>query len=69
MIRPPRLVSDDPGYVMECEEAMEFALNEIGDTAVDAGWSEDVVEEAHLRLAENRYRERRRMLQGGKDLA
>lgn len=59
MIRPPRFKPDHPDYVMECEEAMEFALNEVGDAAEAVGWGQEAVEAAMLSLAENRYMARR----------
>lgn len=55
MVRPPRFQPDHPDYALECEEAMEFALNEVGDLAQANGWAPDVVDAAMLSLAENRY--------------
>lgn len=55
MIRPPCLPADDPDYDIQCEEALDFAINEVGDAAIEAGWSEEAVEAAMMRIAESRY--------------
>lgn len=59
MIRQPRFNPDHPDYVLECEEAMEFALNEVGDLAEANGWTPEAVDAAMLNLAENRYMSRK----------
>ena len=58
-MREPRFPADHPDYVLECEEAMEIALNQVGDAAESAGWTQEAVETAMLSLAENRYMARK----------
>ena len=50
-IRPPRHDSDSRDRWLECQEAMEAAIQGVMDEAVAAGWSEAEVVTAVMELA------------------
>lgn len=50
MIDPPHLPDDHPDYGFECEQALDRAINDIGDAAVAAGWHDAAVDAALLRI-------------------
>jgi hypothetical protein len=54
MTRPPRLSSNHPDYVRECEKAMDFSFCEVGYLAEAAGWTPEAVDAAMLSLARKR---------------
>jgi len=54
MIEPPQLFDDHPDYAFECEQALERAVNEIGDAAISAGWNDAAVDAALLKIIRER---------------
>lgn len=54
MIQPPHLLDDHPDYAFECEQALDQAINDIGDAAVAAGWHDAAVDAALLRIVRDR---------------
>ena len=54
-IDPPKHPANHPNRVLECEEAMELAFQELARQAEAAGWSGDEVADALLSVAENHF--------------
>jgi hypothetical protein len=56
LIARPRLRGNHPDRLCDCEIVLEPAFESLADAAVMAGWSEDEVEAALLRLTQARIR-------------
>lgn len=54
MIEPPRLPDDNPDYVFECEQALDRALSDLSNAAIQIGWHDAAVDAALRRLIQNR---------------
>jgi len=53
VIDPPKRPTYHPDRHLDCQMAMEDALRDLADAAVEAGWEPDEVRAALLELADN----------------